>query len=82
MQFFIIAFSFLIFTDTVYSQKVVSNLKFEQGQVFEIEMKTNTIISQQAMGQAIDFKVDADANHSYTVNNTTGANSTLRHQVK
>lgn len=82
MKFFIIAFSFLIFTDTVYSQKVVSNLNFEQGQVFEIEMKTNTIISQQAMGQAIDFKVDADANHSYTVTNTTADNTTLRHQVK
>lgn len=82
MKTFFIILSLFVFTDAAISQKVASKLKFEQGQVFQIDMKTNTTISQQAMGQAIDFKVDANANHSYTVTNATPDNTTLNHQVK
>ncbi len=39
-------------------------------------------MAQQAMGQAIDFTVDASGTHSYKVTNTTGDNSTLHHQAK
>ena len=81
MKSFIIAFTFLAFADKAVGQKVASSLKFEQGQVFQIEMKTNTTISQQAMGQAIDFKVDANANHSFTVTNSTADNTTLKHLI-
>ncbi|MBK8310289.1 MAG: hypothetical protein IPL04_04665 [Chitinophagaceae bacterium] len=45
-------------------------------------MKTNSTISQQAMGQSIDFKVDASANHSYAATNATDDNTTLRHEVQ
>lgn len=82
MKRLIIAFSVFAFADAASGQKVASSLKFEQGQVFQIEMKTNTTIAQQAMGQAIDFKVDANANHSYTVTNATADNTTLKHLVK
>ncbi len=82
MKTFLILFSLFVFTDAAFSQKVASKLKFDQGQVFEIDMKTNTTISQQAMGQAIDFKVDANASHSYTVTNATDDNTTLKHQVQ
>ena len=45
-------------------------------------MKVKTTVAQQAMGQAIDFNVDATGNHSYKVTNTTEDNSTLHHQVQ
>jgi len=65
-----------------FGQKVTGQLKFEQGQTLEISMKIKTTIAQQAMGQAIDFNVDATGNHSYKVTNTTEDNSTLNHGVQ
>ncbi len=62
-------------------QKVTGRLHFEQGQALEIRLKVNTTIAQQAMGQAIDFTVDAAGQHTYKVTNTTEDNSTLNHQV-
>ena len=63
-------------------QKVSGKLKFDQGQTLEITMKVKTTIAQQAMGQAIDFNVDAAGTHSYKVTNTTEDNSTLHHKVQ
>jgi hypothetical protein len=45
-------------------------------------MQLKTTISQQAMGQAIDFDLDGSTNHSYTVTNATDDNNTLHHQVR
>lgn len=64
------------------AQTVSGKLKIQQGQTFEIEMKTKTVISQQAMGQAIEFNVDATANHSYQATNATEDNTTFRHEVQ
>lgn len=64
------------------AQTTTGKLLFTQGQVFEINMVTNSTISQQAMGQAIEFTVDANADHSYMATNTTDDNTTLRHEVK
>ena len=64
-----------------FAQKVSSNLKFEQGQVLHIVLDLKTTIAQQAMGQAIDFAVNATGNHSYKVTNTNADNSTLKHKV-
>jgi hypothetical protein len=75
-------FFFLIISLVVLGQKVSGKLKFEQNQIFEISMQTKTTIAQQAMGQAIDFNVDATAAHSYKVTNTTDDNSTLNHRVQ
>ena len=63
-------------------QKVSGKLKFDQGQTLEITMQVKTTVAQQAMGQAIDFNVDAAGTHSYKVTNTTEDNSTLHHQVQ
>jgi hypothetical protein len=65
-----------------FSQKIKSKLKFEQGQTLELAMNIKTSISQQAMGQAIDFNVDAGAGHSYKVTNVTDDNTTLNHAVQ
>jgi len=75
--------SFLLFISFVaFTQKVTGRLKFEQGQTFEISLKLKTTIAQQAMGQAIDFNVDATGDHSYKITNTTEDNTTLNHKVQ
>lgn len=65
-----------------FSQKVNGKLKFEQGQTLEVSVKLKTTMAQQAMGQAIDFTVDAAGDHSYKVTNTTEDNTTLNHKVQ
>jgi hypothetical protein len=65
-----------------YSQKIRGKLKFEQGQTLAVVINVKTTIAQQAMGQAIDFNVDAGADHSYKVTNVTEENTTLNHGVQ
>jgi hypothetical protein len=65
-----------------FTQKVNGKLTFEQGQTLEVSLKVKTTISQQAMGQAIDFNVDATGDHSYKVTNSTEDNTTLNHKVQ
>lgn len=73
---------FLLFTAVSFSQKVSSKLKLEQGQQVEISLQMKTTVAQQAMGQAIDFNVDATGNHTYKVTNATEDNTTLNHVVQ
>jgi len=82
MKRFLPVLSFLLFSTTVIGQKVSGKLTFAQGQTFGINMEVKTTIAQQAMGQAIDFNVDATGTHSYKVTNTTEDNSTLHHLVQ
>jgi hypothetical protein len=71
-----------LFTGSIaFSQTIHSPLQFLQGQTFGVNLKIKTSISQQAMGQAIDFKVDATGDHRYAVTNTTEENTTLHHDV-
>jgi len=64
------------------AQKVDCHLKFDQGQVINVSLQMKTNIVQQAMGQAIDFNVDASGEHSFTVTNSTEDNTTLKHAVE
>lgn len=73
--------SAILLTIAVAGQKVTGKLKFEQGQTLEITMQVKTTIAQQAMGQTIDFNVEATGIHSYKVTNTTDDNTTLNHQL-
>jgi hypothetical protein len=75
-------FACLLITTSAYSQKITGQLKFEQGKVYNITMQTKSIISQEAMGQAIDFGIDGVANHSFKATNTTPENTTLHHEAK
>jgi hypothetical protein len=72
---------YLLIPFLLFGQKISSRLNFEQGQLLEISLQLNSVIAQQAMGQAIDFTVDATGDHSYRVTNATADNSTLNHQV-
>jgi hypothetical protein len=77
--FLVIAFCSSSF---LFGQKIAGKLSFEQGQALSITLQMKTTITQQAMGQAIDFTVDATGEHGYIVTNTTEDNNTLSHQVK
>ena len=72
----------LLTSGIILAQRSDGRLKFQQGQIFEITLQTKTTIAQQAMGQAIDFNVDATGTHAYKVTNTTDDNHTLNHTVK
>lgn len=72
----------LFITITFFAQVVDGRLKFEQGQSFEIALQSKTTVTQQAMGQTIDFNVDASATHTYKVTNTTEDNHTLNHTIQ
>ncbi|MFZ9386605.1 MAG: DUF6263 family protein [Chitinophagaceae bacterium] len=78
----IISFLSLGLAGALFSQKVSSALRFGQGQVLQVSLQVNTTISQQAMGQAIDFTVDATGDHHYKVTNSTDDNSTLSHVIE
>ncbi len=67
---------------TVSAQTVDGKVKLQQAQVIEINLQTKTTIAQQAMGQSIDFNVDAACLHQYDVINTTEDNHSLKHTVK
>ncbi len=75
-------FSLFLISVISFAQKTTGKLKFEQGQTLEILLQSKTTISQQAMGQAIDFTMDASGAHAYRVTNTTDDNHTLNHTVK
>lgn len=49
--------------------------------MLQIHLQVKTTIAQQAMGQAIDFKMDATGMHAYKITNTTDENTTLNHQM-
>lgn len=63
------------------AQTVTNRLRFEQGKKYEISLHIKTTIAQQAMGQAIDFNVEATGIHGYQVTNTTEENTTLNHHL-
>jgi len=45
-------------------------------------MEAKSTITQQAMGQTIDFNIEATGNHSYRVTNAAGDLTTLHHEVQ
>jgi len=76
-------FALLVATCSVgFSQQVTGRLHFGQGQTFDILLQVKTAIGQQAMGQTMEFNVEASANHSYKVSNATEDNTTLNHRMQ
>ena len=71
----------LFIAANAFAQQVLSPLQFKQGQELNISLQVKTTISQQAMGQSIDFNVDATGDHRFAVTNATEENTTLHHDV-
>jgi hypothetical protein len=72
----------LFFVVSAQAQKVNGKLKFEQGQLLQVETSLKSTVSQQVMGQSVDFNADGNMVHTYKVTNTTDDNSTLHHETK
>ncbi|MCG2617423.1 DUF6263 family protein [Terrimonas sp. NA20] len=73
---------FTLGASVVFSQKITSKLDFQQGDSIAIHVSLDQTIAQQAMGQAIDFKVAGNADHHYKVSNSTDDNTTLHHKIR
>lgn len=76
---FLIAMSITI---AGFSQKVSGKLVFTPGQTISIITELKATVSQEVMGNAIDFTMNGAATHSYKVTNATDDNSTFHHEVK
>ncbi|MEN9548220.1 MAG: hypothetical protein RIR12_811 [Bacteroidota bacterium] len=72
----------LVGSNLLMAQMINSKLQFIKGDTIHITTHVKSTVSQQAMGQSIDFMVDADAQHFYRVTNTNNENSTLNHQIQ
>ncbi|MBN8783156.1 MAG: hypothetical protein ABS85_08640 [Sphingobacteriales bacterium SCN 48-20] len=64
------------------AQKVTGKLQFEPGRTIQIKVDQTSTMTQDAMGQTIDFKTSGVTIHSYKVTNATEDNSTLHHSVQ
>jgi hypothetical protein len=73
---------FTLGASMAFSQKITSKLDFQQGDSIAIHISLDQTIAQQAMGQAIDFKVISSADHNYKVSNSTDDNTTLHHKIR
>jgi hypothetical protein len=82
MRFSIAAVFACLYSLSVSGQETAPLIQFEQGKEYHFELQVKTKIAQQAMGQAIDFAVDATGNHRFTVTNATDENTTLHHDVQ
>lgn len=74
-------FALLLSFSAAKAQTAHANIKLNQGQVLSMSLYVKTTITQQAMGSAIDFNVEATGDHSYKVTNHTDDNNTLHHQM-
>ena len=76
--------AFLLFSITIISNAQVDGgrILMQQGQVFKVDVTLNSSITQQAMGQAIDFTVDGKGSHSYKVTNASDDFYSLHHEAQ
>jgi len=72
----------LLMTICAQGQKITGKLSFSQGQAININLDVKTTVSQEVMGQAIDFNTDGSAIHTYKVTNSTSDNTTFHHTLK
>jgi hypothetical protein len=61
---------------------VTGKLIFDQGQILAVTTHVKSIVSQEAMGNAIDFNVEGTSSHQFAVTNATADNATLHHNVQ
>ena len=71
----------LLFSEAINGQSVSGKLQFEQAKIVNIDMKIKTTVTQQAMGNAIDFTANGLAMHRYKVTATNADNTTLHHEA-
>lgn len=65
-----------------FSQKVSSKLNFKPGQQIEISSTVKSTVTQEAMGQPIEFNIDGAVSQTYNVSRVADGNTTLVHKPK
>jgi hypothetical protein len=73
--------SLILITITTQAQKVNGKLLFQPGQVLTVNLKSTSINLISAMGQEIELKSEAIADHQFKVTNTTDESHTLSHEI-
>ncbi len=71
----------LLFSHTADGQSVSGKFLFEQGKMININIKIKSTVTQQPMGNAIDFIADGSAMHRYKVTANTADYTTLQHDA-
>jgi Family of unknown function (DUF6263) len=81
-KFSLLAIALVILTSPGFSQKVSGKLNFKKGQQIEITTDTKSLVTQEAMGQTVEFKIDGSITHVYQVADASGKQATLNHKTK
>jgi hypothetical protein len=82
MKQVILFWAIFISSEVLLAQAVNSKLSFIKGDTIQLTTAVKSTVSQQAMGQSIEFAVEAKAQHFYRVTNTNNESSTLNHQIQ
>ena len=77
---FIIAIAFLVTSG--YSRKVSGKLNFKKGEKIEVSSKTKSLISQEAMGQKIEFNIERDITEVFEILDVNADQSKVNHTIK
>jgi uncharacterized protein DUF6263 len=80
LGFLIIASAILITCG--YSQKVAGKLNFKKGDKIEVSSITKSVISQEAMGQNIEFNVERNITEIYEILDVNADQSKVNHTIK
>jgi hypothetical protein len=78
--FLIIAIAVII--SQGYGQKVSGKLNFKKGEKIEASSITKSLISQEAMGQKIEFNVQRDITEVYEIVDVNAGMATMNHKIK
>ena len=71
----------LLFRNAVNGQSVSGKLLFERGKMINIVTEIKSTVTQQAMGNAIDFTASGLARHRYKVTAAAADHTTLQHDA-
>ena len=81
-KFSLLTITLIILTTPGFSQKVSGKLNFKKGQQIEIVTDTKSLVTQEAMGQTVEFKIDGSITHIYQVADANTKQATLGHKTK
>lgn len=76
----VLLFCFITCHLNVFGQKIQGKLHFTPGKTLNVQMDLKSVVTQQAMNNAISFEVDGVALFNYKVLESDGVKTTLQHQ--
>ncbi|MFN2458149.1 MAG: DUF6263 family protein [Chitinophagaceae bacterium] len=67
---------------TSYSQKISNKLTFPKGQKLEMVTDVKSVMTQEMMGQSMEFNINATVTRMFDVEDVTPAGAVIEHKVK